>query len=291
VRCDAIRAAWHGRGRGRPGLGRAVCRNRKFERSVRGGSRHPPAYGSNGRRSHLPQPLACTVPRRMRPRRLPRILLDAATVVSLILALAVAVLWVRSEIGIADELLWHIRSPAERRSAGWDLRSGWGRGRWGWSEMVYFSREIFELEQPAKPENRPPQGAGAAPLHGTISPDPAHRHVLVSPRVPVRTGAHRRLAQVAPVDGRLGGRKRPALAPPAGVRDPTGRPPDSPTPGCPPNPPPPAAAPARRPAITHTRGRMVESHRTRGTYKCGTMPAVTNEHANKPAGGWPGAGT
>jgi hypothetical protein len=96
-------------------------------------------------------------------RRLPGTLLNAATVVSLFLALAVTVLWVRSGIGIADELLWNIRSPAERRSAGWDLRSGWGRVRWGWAEKVYVSRELFELEHPAKREHRPntaPRGPG-----------------------------------------------------------------------------------------------------------------------------------
>jgi hypothetical protein len=87
-------------------------------------------------------------------RRPARILLNAATVVSLILALAVAVLWVRSEIVISEQLLWNIHAPAERRTSMLALRSGWGRVRWEWSERVFATREYFDMEHPANPEKR-----------------------------------------------------------------------------------------------------------------------------------------
>jgi hypothetical protein len=101
-------------------------------------------------------------------RRLAYILLNATTLASLILALAVAVFWVRSEIIIQDELLWNIRTPAERRTSALSVRSRLGQVRWGWSERVFASRAYFDDEDPAKPEYRstPPNGIPRYPgLH------------------------------------------------------------------------------------------------------------------------------
>jgi len=85
-------------------------------------------------------------------KRLRRILLNAATAVSLLLALAVAVLWVRSEIIIQDQLQWNIYSSSERRSSAFGLRSRLGEVAWSWYDRVFATREYFDIENPV---NRP----------------------------------------------------------------------------------------------------------------------------------------
>jgi hypothetical protein len=88
-------------------------------------------------------------------RRLVRNSLNAATMVSLILALAVAALWVRSEIIVQDELIWNNRAPAERRTSGVMIRSRLGEMSVGWGEQVFVTRAYFDMENPPEPSSRP----------------------------------------------------------------------------------------------------------------------------------------
>jgi len=83
-------------------------------------------------------------------RRLLRIIFTTATILSALLVLATAILWIRSQLIIQDLLFYNVRSPEKHSVTAMRLGSLRGEIQFSWSRRVYRSRKYFEYEDPAQ---------------------------------------------------------------------------------------------------------------------------------------------